>query len=1095
MLCVPPTCGNGVLDPLEQCDDGNNIGGDGCPADCSATCGDGVVDPGEVCDDGNTTSGDGCSQDCQIIEKCGNGHLDPNEQCDDGNLRDHDGCSGRCTIESPLWVTPDTSPPPRAGAAIAYDALHGQIVMFGGCTYDRNQLACTDAPRGDTWVFDGERWIDKTTPVGPGARAFAAMAFDAAHGRIVMFGGCGDAMCGAPVDDTWEWDGERWTATAQMTRPTPRAMHAMAYDGARQRVVLFGGWQNIEPEPYQDTWEWDGTAWTEASPATMPPGRMAHAMAFDPARGKLVLFGGEGPGALFTDTWEWDGVDWTARTPTASPPPRIGGALVYDPVRHAIVALAGCELTFPICFPGDVAPTGWIWDGTTWAALPADARPPARLHAAIAYDTARDAIVAFGGADGDLETRGETFVWTDAWRERGLPARPLPRNGVAAVYDSRRGATIAFGGNQFAPLGDTWELSDATWFQRSPMMSPPARREHAMAYDRANGVVVLFGGNDTNGVKNDTWLWDGDNWSLAPAPGPDARSGHAMAYDETRGKVVLFGGCPDRPFACASASYFADTWEWDGSTWTLRSPATSPPGRTGHAMAFDPMRGKVVLFGGLHDGSSLADAWEWDGNNWSPVAGGPPARGNHAMTYDRVRGVVVMSGGCTSYPSDNIACNTDELADVWSWDGATWSALPAMPRPRAAHAMAFDERAGTIVTIAGESTVARQFQLLDDTWALGPAGWSEIARGAPSPRLGAMTTYDVMRGRVVVFGGGDGINSDGDTWEWDGGWIQRHPADAPSPRRDGALAYDAARGVSVLFGGSTGGDETWTWNGTTWTQATPASSPPPRTRHAMAYDAVRRKVVLFGGSSTGASLGDTWEWDGITWTQATPAASPPARDGHGMVYDGAHQRVVLYGGNPDDLWAWDGTTWSSLPATDKPPQRSDFGMTYMPDRASIIVFGGRGRTGALADSWEWNGTTWTQLDTAVSPSARSGVALVYDAVHQRSTLVGGLVDDTWFFEFADVSHPEESCPTGFDGNGNGVSGCADASCEGDCDPLCASFGACDAGRPICGDHTCGPLEDCRLCPGDCGACHVCGDQHCDPGETCADCPGDCGACP
>src|SRR5882762_8433534 len=58
-ICVPQTCGNGVPDPGETCDDGNNVSGDGCPADCRAPCGDGIIDPGEVCDDGNHIGGDG----------------------------------------------------------------------------------------------------------------------------------------------------------------------------------------------------------------------------------------------------------------------------------------------------------------------------------------------------------------------------------------------------------------------------------------------------------------------------------------------------------------------------------------------------------------------------------------------------------------------------------------------------------------------------------------------------------------------------------------------------------------------------------------------------------------------------------------------------------------------------------------------------------------------------------------------------------------------------------------------------------------------------------------------------------------------------
>jgi cysteine-rich repeat protein len=98
---VPPLCGDGVVQPSEQCDDGNTNNCDGCSAQCrveTPVCGDGRLDCGEVCDDGNTTGGDGCSPTCQP-ERCGNGALDPGEECDDGNTSDGDGCSATCRLQ------------------------------------------------------------------------------------------------------------------------------------------------------------------------------------------------------------------------------------------------------------------------------------------------------------------------------------------------------------------------------------------------------------------------------------------------------------------------------------------------------------------------------------------------------------------------------------------------------------------------------------------------------------------------------------------------------------------------------------------------------------------------------------------------------------------------------------------------------------------------------------------------------------------------------------------------------------------------------------------------------------------------------------
>jgi len=167
------TCGNGFVDVVKQeaCDDGNVISGDGCQANCAApTCGDGVTDEAsnevcddgadnsdmvadacrtncqrhfcgdhvtdgdEVCDDGNSTPGDGCFYNCQSKEICGNGYVDTaaGEQCDDANALSHDGCS-RCRVEQAMWTPgPSALPQARYDHAMAYDAARGRVVPFGG---------------------------------------------------------------------------------------------------------------------------------------------------------------------------------------------------------------------------------------------------------------------------------------------------------------------------------------------------------------------------------------------------------------------------------------------------------------------------------------------------------------------------------------------------------------------------------------------------------------------------------------------------------------------------------------------------------------------------------------------------------------------------------------------------------------------------------------------------------------------------------------------------------------------------------------------------------------------------------------------------
>ena len=75
------SCGNGILDPAEECDDGNNTNGDGCDSTCQTTCGDKIIAGKEECDDGNTKSGDACDAQCKLNTTYGKSKQTPATSC------------------------------------------------------------------------------------------------------------------------------------------------------------------------------------------------------------------------------------------------------------------------------------------------------------------------------------------------------------------------------------------------------------------------------------------------------------------------------------------------------------------------------------------------------------------------------------------------------------------------------------------------------------------------------------------------------------------------------------------------------------------------------------------------------------------------------------------------------------------------------------------------------------------------------------------------------------------------------------------------------------------------------------------------------
>jgi hypothetical protein len=293
---------------------------------------------------------------------------------------------------------------------------------------------------------------------------------------------------------------------------------------------------------------------------------------------------------------------------------------------------------------------------------------------------------------------------------------------------------------------------------------------------------------------------------VTTAATPPPRSYAAMAFDAQRNVTVLFGG-----WQAGSALNLGDTWEFNGANWVQRSPAAAPPARDSAAMAYDPVRHEVVLFGGWAS-DAYADTWFWDGTNWTQpaeVTSGPSARYGAQMVWDSIGGLVLFGGaepGGTVLP-----------ADVWRWDGATrqWNQPPLLgtgsPPGRVSPGMIMD---GTQIVVFGGASDWYASTAYGDQWTLGLTGWSQVTVARPSARGAPAFAFAGNHGNGILFGGfASGLVALGETWSWAGGqWTKLSPPTSPTPRGGAAVAYDSQRGVVVLFGGANGTTtfaETW----------------------------------------------------------------------------------------------------------------------------------------------------------------------------------------------------------------------------------------------------------------------------------------------
>jgi hypothetical protein len=279
------------------------------------------------------------------------------------------------------------------------------------------------------------------------------------------------------------------------------------------------------------------------------------------------------------------------------------------------------------------------------------------------------------------------------------------------VYDFNRGGILMFNGTETW----TWNTASATWTQLTPVHEPVMQGgDFAMAFDALRGVAVLIDSPPTSIPKPtdtlSTWLWDGTDWTQQqPAHSPTPRFDHSqnLVYDSNRGVTVLFSG------QFSNDNSPGDTWEWNGIDWTQNTTAGGSVKRFRHCMTYDSDRSRVVLQGGEYaNGSATSelafDTWQYDGTSWS-VTNIPQTfflSAGCSMTYDPELGRTI-----------NIARSNGSSGPLtpFYWDGQTWTEVgptgPTMVQWRSA----YDFGSNTVVVVGSDS-----FGGSNQTWLLNP---------------------------------------------------------------------------------------------------------------------------------------------------------------------------------------------------------------------------------------------------------------------------------------------------------------------------------------------------------------------------------------
>ena len=304
------------------------------------------------------------------------------------------------------------------------------------------------------------------TPAAPVARGYSWLVDASGDGGVYLFGG----FTGPPrkngkwVPDLWSFRYRQgWDLVASSADQLPTG-DGVGYDLLSSKPIFL--------DDSGSTWTFETGTWKQIG--TGGPQLHGIHLAYDSKADRLLTFGGDHiftDGTFFDDTWVYDpgASRWTKRHPAPSPPARSYYATAYDARADRLILYGGENVNH-----GDYFADTWAYSfGTNrWTQMRPKESPPARDYSVMAYDSVRDRILLFGGAD-STET----------------------------------------------PFDDLWayDLDRDTWSQLKPTgPKPTARAWHAMAFDKEAGVLVLFGGGRSrDAYTNEVWTFDPhtDSWS------------------------------------------------------------------------------------------------------------------------------------------------------------------------------------------------------------------------------------------------------------------------------------------------------------------------------------------------------------------------------------------------------------------------------------------------------------------------------------------------------------------------------------------------------------------------------------------------------
>ena len=662
--------------------------------------------------------------------------------------------SGRRDSTGGVWS--ELGPPCRSGAGLFVDPVAQTMILCGGGE-------AYPTPLLPVWVADlsgDSRW---QPVVGhgdiPPALTGAVGALDVAHRRLFVTG----YAAGDSVVRIWQLRLQgtpRWTELIVPGGPRVCQEAALAYDPVRDRLILYGGYHYLPDYTrvdYLDVW-------------ALSLGR--------DARWTRLAVAGTGPGA------------------------RHGHALLYDPHRDRVLVTTSHDL---MDTRGGDQPIFTLTLGAlpAWGTLPAGF--PSGGPDRLAYDPQADELMLVSDDGWTSAYSLASGTWRALCSFPGFDDRAFRRGnnryGAALAVDPTHGLLIAYGGDWgggfLTARGDAvaLPLAGGNWAGFGPYI-PGNRFWHQAVLDRARDRAIFY--------DRQTWLGDGIDpmvalslrgsagWSplVGAGPSPEDRQRGAFAFDERNDRVLLFGGLTP------GGRCLHDLWSLSqgrNPVWTRIEPEGSGPGPHYLATAiYDAKRDRLLVFGGDDRVRELRSVWEARISGararWTQLVP------NGQLPFSYGQPYVAPSGNEAWVVAPLASTDPPTLGLVRIDLSGPMTCAVAMPQGVAPEVnfqvLGFDSRRMRFLGfhsycggVPGSCSTA-DFSPL---WSLPvehPTWSTASTEGTlPLPRFLQAAVYDPDGDRLVMYGGySDGSNYFGDTWA-----LQF----ARGPRGERALASEA----------------------------------------------------------------------------------------------------------------------------------------------------------------------------------------------------------------------------------------------------------------------------------------------------------------